>query len=89
MREQRAAGVKYFKGNLDVPVITAIGEGKFADMIIKSALAHGVELVENEDFFEYEALLQEGKELPVELYGIVSSILVYLIKTNKLQPEDR
>ncbi|OHD79492.1 MAG: hypothetical protein A2355_00680 [Spirochaetes bacterium RIFOXYB1_FULL_32_8] len=71
-----------------MPVITAIGEGKIADMIIKTAINNGVEVVKDNEFFNYEKLLSSGSEIPEEVYQVVAKILSYLIRTNRLKQGD-
>ncbi len=86
--KQKATAIKYFKGNLSIPVITAIGEGKIADMIIKTAINNGVEVIKDDEFFNYEKLLSNGSEIPEELYQVVAKIVSYLIRTNRLEQGD-
>ena len=48
---KRAAALTYLKKELDIPVISAMGENEFAEKIIAKAAENGVKIVENEDFF--------------------------------------
>ena len=84
MKKQiKAAAIKYKKENLDVPVISALGSGEFARKIIDDALKNGIEIMADENFFEFEQLFVPGKEIPPDVYQIVAKILSYIINTNK------
>ncbi len=82
MKKKKAVAIKYLKGNFDVPLISAIGEGEFAKKIIQEAIKNGIEVVENKEFFKYEELFFVGSPIPEDVYSIVASILSYVIKSN-------
>jgi flagellar biosynthesis protein len=86
-KEKKAALIKYLKENLDTPVISALGNGKFADELIKKAIENGVKIVKNEDFFKFESLFKSGREIPHEVYKIVADIILAILETNKKMEE--
>lgn len=81
-KDKKAAVIKYFNEQLDVPVISALGAGDFAEKIIKKALENNIKIVENNDFFKFEQLLTVGNEIPGDVYSIVANILSCILKTN-------
>jgi len=81
--KKKAAALKYSKENLEVPVIAAYGSGDIAEKILKVARYNNIEIVENDEFFDFEELFEIGGEIPPEIYKIVVDILTYIIKTNK------
>jgi len=82
LKEKKASAVKYFKENLDVPVISAYGKGKFAEDIIKKAIENGIKVVENRDFFQFDSLFKVGEKIPQEIYRIVAEILAAILDSN-------
>lgn len=82
MKKKKAIAIKYLKENLDVPIISALGEGEFAKKIIDIAIKNGIKVVENKELFKYENLFSVGSSIPEDIYNIVASILSYIIKSN-------
>ena len=69
----------YLKKELDIPVISAMGEGEFAERIIAKASENGIRIVENEDFFILKDRFRVGQEIPPEIYTIVVEILTQVL----------
>jgi type III secretion system FlhB-like substrate exporter len=84
-KEKKASAIKYFKENLDIPVIAAYGKGAFAEEIIKKAVENGIKVVENKDFFQFDNLFKSGEKIPEEIYKIVAEILAAILETNKTE----
>jgi|GEM_PF-1370901 len=82
-KKKKAAALKYFKEDLDTPVIAAYGTDELAQKIIEEAKKNSIKIVENENFFDFEDLFNVGEAIPVEVYKIVVDILTSIIKTNK------
>lgn len=81
-KKLKAAAIKYSNEKLDTPVISAIGNGEFAREIIRLAKENSINIMKNENFFDFENLFEVGKEIPFEVYKIVADILVEIMKTN-------
>ena len=79
----KAAAIKYSKENLNVPIVAALGSGELAERIIEEANKNGIEIVKNQDFFDFEDLFKPGKEIPFEVYRLVVDILAYILNTTK------
>ena len=77
---KKAAALTYLKKELDIPVISAMGENEFAEKIIAKAAENGVKIVENEDFFLFADKFRVGQEIPQEIYTIVVGILTEIIR---------
>ena len=87
--KKKAAAIKYFKDNLNTPVITALGNDDFAEKIIEEARQNGINIIENSDFFKFENLFKIDREIPVEVYKIVANILVNIFKTNEAAKNEK
>ncbi len=81
--KKKAAAIKYFKEDLTVPVIAAIGQEGLAEKIIEIARNNSIKIIENKDFFKFESLYSAGHEIPAEVYKIVVDILISILNTNK------
>ena len=78
-KRRQAAALTYLKKELDIPVISAMGEGEFAEKIIAKAAENGIRIVENEDFFILKDKFRVGQEIPPEIYKIVVEILTQVL----------
>ena len=78
-KRRQAAALTYLKKELDIPVISAMGEGEFAERIIAKAAENGIRIVENEDFFILKDRFRVGQEIPPEIYTIVVEILTQVL----------
>lgn len=87
--KKKAAAIKYFKDNLNTPVIAALGNDDFAEKIIEEARQNGIDIIENSDFFKFENLFKIDREIPVEVYKIVANILVNIFKTNEAAKNEK
>ncbi|OHD11526.1 MAG: hypothetical protein A2086_08650 [Spirochaetes bacterium GWD1_27_9] len=83
MKKKKAASINYLKDDVDVPIISSLGEGDFAKEIIEVAKQNGIKIIENEEFFYFEKLFKVGEEIPQDVYQIVIDILVTILKTNE------
>ena len=79
-QRKKAAALTYLKKKLDIPVISAMGSGEFAEKIIAKAAENGVKIVENEDFFMFQDRFRVGQEIPQEIYTIVVTILTEVLR---------
>jgi len=71
----RAVALKYDGEN--APTVTASGEGKIAEEIIKVARAHGVPLREDGMLAALLGDLELDEEIPPVLYRVIAEVIAY------------
>jgi len=76
-----AVAIKYDRGGLSAPVVTAKGVDFLAQKIKEKAKEHGIDTVENKPLARalYDTV-DVGREIPPELYQAVAEILAYVYK---------
>lgn len=79
MKIRKAVALKY-NINLPAPIITAKGEGAFADKIIAIAKENGIVLVEDEKLVASLYRFKAGDSITEEYYEIVAEILSFILK---------
>jgi flagellar biosynthesis protein len=78
---REAIGLRY-DGDEGAPRVTAKGSGLVADRILEVAREAGVPVQEDPDLVQMLAASEVGDEIPVEVYGAVASLLVFLYRLN-------
>jgi len=78
-----AVALHYEQGKSPAPTVTAKGEGRVAEEILRVARENDVPIREDKDLLELLAPLELGDEIPPELYKVVAELLAYLYKMNK------
>ena len=78
---RQAIGLRYDEGE-SAPRVLAKGSGSIADRILEVAREAGVPIQEDPDLVEMLAASEVGDEIPVEVYGAVASLLVFLYRLN-------
>ena len=76
-----AIGLHYDEGE-PAPRVLAKGSGRIAERILEVAREAGVPIQEDPDLVEMLAASEVGDEIPVEVYGAVASLLVFLYRLN-------
>jgi len=78
----KAAALKYNRGDASAPKMIAKGRGKIAEKIVEIAKAHNIPIKEDKDLVEFLSTLDLYQEIPQELYKAVAEILafIYLVK---------
>lgn len=71
----RAIALEYDGEN--APVVTASGEGKIAEEIIRIAREHGIPLREDAMLAELLSELELGEEIPQILYRVIAEVIVF------------
>ena len=71
----RAVALKYDGEN--APVVTATGEGKIAEEIIRIAREHGIPLREDAMLAELLSELELGEEIPQILYRVIAEVIAF------------
>ena len=79
----KAVALKYDKLLNDAPKVLSKGTGKIADNIIEIAKEHDVPIQKDEDLVELLSKLNEGKEIPPNMYNAVAEIFVFLYNVTK------
>jgi flagellar biosynthesis protein len=78
----KAAALKYNRGDASAPKMVAKGRGKVAEKIVEIAKAHNIPTKEDKDLVEFLFTLDLYQEIPQELYKAVAEIIsfIYLLK---------
>ena len=71
----RSVALKYDGEN--APVVTATGEGKIAEEIIRIAREHGIPLREDAMLAELLSELELGEEIPQILYRVIAEVIAF------------
>jgi flagellar biosynthesis protein len=74
----RAAALKYKRGDDSAPKMVAKGRGKVAEKIVEIAREHNVPIKEDKDLVEFLSTLDLYQEIPQELYKAVAEILAFI-----------
>jgi flagellar biosynthesis protein FlhB len=70
-----ASALRYAEGEDEAPVLLLRGEGELAQRIVDAAHAYGIPVVQDVPVAHALAALEEGTEIPPELYEAVALIL--------------
>lgn len=73
-----AVALRYRKEEDNAPRIVASGRGLVAQKILQQAREHGVPVQENPEVAQLLAGLEIGREIPLELYGVIAEILAFV-----------
>ena len=79
-KRKKAAALRYRQGQDKTPVLTAKGQGKTAEMIIRLAREHNIPLKEDPRIIELLCTLELNQEIPPELYKAVAEILAFIYR---------
>jgi len=80
----KVAAIKY-DINDNAPRITAKGMGIIGDSIINKAKESNVPIYKDEILIETLSKIEIGDEIPVELYEVVSQILIFVNDLDKME----
>lgn len=72
-----AAAIKYIQG-APSPFLLCKGRGHLAQRLIRLAEEEGIPLVKNSELLEELLVLEPGRDLPEELFGVVAEILSFV-----------
>jgi len=81
-KRSSAVSLKYDKGRDRAPKVTAKGQGRVAQEIIRIAKENGIPIREDEDLLELLYPLELEQEIPPELYSVVAELLAFLYRLN-------
>jgi len=74
----KAAALKYKRGDASAPKMVAKGRGKVAEKIVEIAKAHNIPIKEDKDLVEFLSTLDLYQEIPEELYKAVAEIIAFI-----------
>jgi flagellar biosynthesis protein len=81
----KAVALRYEKGPMRAPRITAKGKGLLAEKILGLARTHGVPVREDRFLVEALEVIDVGQDVPAELYQVVAEILVAVHRAERQQ----
>lgn len=82
-RLRQAVALRYRKGREVAPRVTASGQGRIADAIIKRAEETGTALMEDPDLVNLLGKIPVGETIPLNLYKAVAEVLAYVYRVNR------
>lgn len=80
---RQAVALRYRKSKDVAPRVTASGQGRIADAIIKKAREAGITLMEDPDLVNVLNKIPVGETIPLNLYKAVAEVLAYVYRVNK------
>ncbi len=83
-----AVCLKYDRENMGAPEISIKGQRKFAEMIKQLAEENGIPIMRNVPLAWALFELEEGAEIPEDLYGAVAEILAYVYRMKQLKDRE-
>lgn len=78
-----AAGLMYDEADNPTPILSARGEETTADKIVSIAERYGVPIIEDEQLASSLVKLDEGDEIPEELFEPVAIVLNRILPKSK------
>ena len=81
-KPEKAAALKYRKGDASAPRLVAKGRGKVAEKIIALAKEHNIPIKEDKELVEFLSMLDLYQEIPPELYKAVAEVLAFIYMLN-------
>ena len=64
------------------PKVVAAGRGTLAEQILEIAFAQGIKVREDADLAQLLSAVNDDSEIPLDAFGAVAEILVYLYRAN-------
>ncbi|MBF0582958.1 MAG: EscU/YscU/HrcU family type III secretion system export apparatus switch protein [Magnetococcales bacterium] len=80
---RQAVALRYRKSKDVAPRVTASGQGRIAESIIKRAQEAGITLMEDPDLVNLLGKIPVGEAIPLPLYKAVAEVLAYVYRINK------
>ncbi|MBF0183930.1 MAG: EscU/YscU/HrcU family type III secretion system export apparatus switch protein [Magnetococcales bacterium] len=82
-QKKQAVALRYRKSQDIAPRVTASGQGRIAEAIIKRAKENGIILMEDPDLVNLLSKVPVGDTIPLPLYKAVAEVLAYVYRVNK------
>ncbi len=86
--ELEAAALSYDEGKDAAPTLSAKGSGQRAQDIVKMAQELGIYVHQDQTLLNELKRLQEGEEVPPQLFGIIATILSFSYLLQGKTPEN-
>lgn len=83
----RVVALRYERGDMPAPRVSAKGSGPLAARILELAREHDVPVRTDPDLLELLAACELGDEIPGELYRAVAELLAFLQRLNEPRGE--
>jgi flagellar biosynthesis protein len=84
---KRAVALRYSKGQENVPVVVAKGQGLVAESIIRKAQESGIHIHEDPSLVEVLSKLDLDEQIPSELYELVAEVLSFVYRIDSRSKE--
>ncbi|GGI67406.1 EscU/YscU/HrcU family type III secretion system export apparatus switch protein [Shewanella gelidii] len=84
-KTRQAVGLQYNEG--EAPKVTVKGEGVIAEEIIALAQEVGIHIHQDPHLAQFLQTLEQGEEIPVELYTIIAEIIAFVYMLEGKYPE--
>jgi flagellar biosynthesis protein len=75
----KAVALKYEPEKNNAPCVVASGTGSIAQKILQVALENGIAIYHDDNAATLLSKLDQGQEIPPELYQVVVNIYLYLL----------
>lgn len=82
--QDRAIALKYRRDRDNAPKVIASGRGRTAQKIIDVAREHDIYIHDDPDLVEVLSQLDLYDEIPTELYVVISELLAFVYRLNKI-----
>lgn len=82
-KRDAAVAVRYDRAKDRAPKVTAKGQGRVAEEILRLARDNGIPVHEDPDLVELLYPLELDETIPPELYGVVAELLAYIYRVNQ------
>ncbi|MEA4894329.1 MAG: EscU/YscU/HrcU family type III secretion system export apparatus switch protein [Oscillospiraceae bacterium] len=79
--DKKAVALKYDMDNDFAPIVVASGYGSIAEKIIDIAEKQGIPVYRDDSVSSMLCMLDVGKSIPPELYGIIAKIYCSILMT--------
>lgn len=84
-KDDKAAALTY--NGRKTPIISALGEDKQAQAIVKLAEEHDIPIYQDEDLVRILSQLEVGQQIPPDLYDWVARVLAFAFFVKDQVPE--
>jgi len=81
--KDKAVALQYDAASGSAPKVTAKGEGKIAQNIIKIAELNDIPIQKDEDLVELLSKVELDKEVPAQMYKAVAEVFSFIYKMTK------
>lgn len=81
--QYKSVALTYNPETDNAPKVIASGRGEIAQRIVEIAIEHGIHIHEDPDLVEALSQLDLNDEIPVDLYIVVSELLIFVYSLNQ------